>query len=84
MVISDLIAARDAAVSDYASKLAAFRTSYVELSALDRVLAGYGNARPTFGPPPDLIPLRHPYAAPDFGGNLADDIAASMNEKTGA
>jgi hypothetical protein len=75
---------RDAAVADYAAKLAAFRSAYVELAALDRVLASYGNARQGFGPPPDLITLRHAFAAPGFGGNLADDIRASVEQKLAA
>ena len=83
--LSELIAERDTAMHEYASKLAAFRVAFVELAALDIVLGssavGYQQQRPGFAELPDPVRLRHEFATPDFGGRFADDIAASVNLK---
>jgi hypothetical protein len=47
--------------------------AFVDLSALDRLLSA-----PSFGPPPDVVPLRHPTYAPDVIGSFTDDIPAAI------
>jgi hypothetical protein len=47
--------------------------AFVDLSALDRLLSA-----PSFGPPPDVVPLRHPTYAPDVSGSFTDDIPAAI------
>jgi hypothetical protein len=47
-----------------------FRAAYAELAADDRRFNRQG-----FGPPPNIVELRHAVANPDESGSLADDIA---------
>ena len=47
-----------------------FRASYAALAADDRFANRQG-----FGPPIDVVQLRHPLVNPDESGSLADDIA---------
>jgi len=80
--LAQLISARDAAATDYATKVAALRTSFVELAALDIVLGspgvGYQQQRPGFGDYPDALIFRHAFAAPTFGGSFAADVKARV------
>jgi hypothetical protein len=67
--LPQLLAAHESAVADYTVKLAAFKSSYIELAALDRALSsqrvGHAQNMPGFGPMPDVISLRHQRAAPN-------------------
>jgi hypothetical protein len=49
------------------------RAAFVDLSALDRLLSA-----PSFGPPPDIVPFRHPTFAPDVSGSFTDGIADAI------
>lgn len=80
---AQLVTARATAVADYATALDNFKTAYVSLAALDRVLmnnlVGHAQVMPSFGPLPDVIALRHPDAAPNIQGDWAAEIGAAMN-----
>jgi hypothetical protein len=71
--IPQLIIARATAGARYVAAVIELRAAFTDLSAIDRLC----NA-PSFGPPPDVIPLRHPTYAPDVGGSFTDDIAAAV------
>jgi len=45
----------------------------VDLAALDRLCQA-----PSFGPPPEVVPLRHPTFAPNVSGSFVDDIPAAI------
>src|SRR5258707_9984377 len=49
------------------------RAAFVDLSALDRLLSA-----PSFGPPPEVVPFRHPTFAPAISGSFTDDIPAAI------
>jgi hypothetical protein len=53
----------------YKLAVAEFRTSYALLAAADLRANRVG-----FGPPPDIVLLRHSLANPNESGSLADDI----------
>jgi hypothetical protein len=44
-----------------------------DLAALDRLCQA-----PSFGPPPEIVPFRHPTYAPDVGGSFTDGIADAI------
>jgi hypothetical protein len=73
--MNKLVKERNAAGDRYGKALAELRAAFVDLSALDRLLSA-----PSFGPAPDIVPLRHPTYAPDISGSftygIADAIAA--------
>jgi hypothetical protein len=56
----------------YAAAVREFRASYAALAAADQRAGRTG-----FGPPIDVIHLRHAIANPDESGSLHDDIAAA-------
>jgi hypothetical protein len=64
---------RNAAGKRYAAAVSELRAAFVDLSALDRLLSA-----PSFGPPPDIVPLRHPTFAPDVGGSFTDGVAGAI------
>ena len=47
-----------------------FRAAYAQVAADDRRFNRQG-----FGPPPNIVELRHAIANPNEAGSLADDIA---------
>ncbi len=63
---------RIAAGERYAASVRELRESFAELAVLDEAC----NA-PSFGEPPEIVPLRHPTFAPNVSGNFGDDIAAA-------
>jgi hypothetical protein len=71
--MTDLVKKRDAAGKRYAAAVSELRAAFVNLSAVDRLLSA-----PSFGPPPDIVPLRHPSYAPDVSGSFTDGIADAI------
>jgi hypothetical protein len=57
------------ATERYRLAVAEFRASYAALAASDQKANRSG-----FGPPPDIVQLRHAIANPGESGSLADDI----------
>jgi hypothetical protein len=57
----------------YAAAVTEFRLSYSLLAAAD-IRAG----RSGFGPPINVVELRHAIANPNEGGSLADDIQKAL------
>jgi len=64
---------RNAAGDRYAAAVVELRAAFTDLSALDRLCRA-----PSFGPPPEVVPLRHPTFAPDVSGSFVDDIPAAI------
>jgi hypothetical protein len=64
---------RNAAGARYAAAVTEIRAAFTDLSALDRLCQA-----PSFGPPPDVIALRHPTFAPNVAGSFVDDIPAAI------
>lgn len=71
--MTTLVERRNAAGERWAAAVVELRSAFVDLAALDRLLQA-----PSFGPPPDVVPLRHPTFAPDVSGSFADDVAAAI------
>lgn len=71
--MTTLVQKRNAAGDRYAAALVELRAAFVDLSALDRLLAA-----PSFGPPPEVVPFRHPTFAPAISGSFTDDIPAAI------
>jgi hypothetical protein len=71
--MNTLVKKRNAAGDRYKAALVELRAAFVDLSTLDRLLSA-----PSFGPPPDIVPLRHPTYAPDVGGSFTDGIASAI------
>ena len=71
--MTTLVQKRNATGDRYKSALIELRAAFVDLSALDRLLSA-----PSFGPPPDIVPLRHPTYAPDVSGSFSDGIADAI------
>lgn len=98
--LAELIAHRATAVTAYSDALAAFKTAYVNLAALDATLAnrnvGYGQpvatfAAAPFGPSgpshvvgPNVFPFRHPVASPNFTASWDDEINAQLRTRLAA
>jgi hypothetical protein len=80
--LSELTSARSAALDDYAAKLAAFKTAYVELAALDRAVLVHTDSVPSFNGVPDIISLRHPIVNPNEPGDWANAITARLVQVT--
>lgn len=67
---------RSTAGTAYVNALATFAAAYINLSALDSLMLSAVNpATPSFGPPPDTIPLRHAQFSPDGVAPWANAIA---------
>jgi hypothetical protein len=70
---SDMTSTKEAssmpAVERYRLAVVEFRRAYSLLAADDA-----RNHRQGFGPPPDIVSLRHSISNPDESGSLADDI----------
>jgi hypothetical protein len=64
---------RNIAGDRYAAAVTEFRAAFTDLSALDRLLSA-----PSFGPPPETVPFRHPTFAPNVSGSFVDDIPAAI------
>jgi hypothetical protein len=83
--LSEMNAAREKAVTDYAAKWQAFRSAFVELAAYDIALANrnLGNAgAPTHSFPSshfETIQFQHPDAMPSIVGRIADDVTARVH-----
>jgi hypothetical protein len=71
--MTTLIEKRNAAGDRYAAAVAELRAAFADLSALDRLLSA-----PSFGPPPEVVPFRHPTFAPAISGTFTDDIPAAI------
>lgn len=71
--MSTLVEKRNAAGDRYAAAVLELRSAFTDLSALDHLCRA-----PSFGPQPDVIPLRHPTFAPDVSGSFTDDVAAAV------
>jgi hypothetical protein len=68
-----LTESRSQAGQRYAAAVTELRAAFTELSALDRLLQA-----PSFGPPPETVPFRHPTFCPNVGGSFTDDIPAAI------
>ena len=64
---------RNAAGDRWAAAVVELRAAFVDLAALDRLCQA-----PSFGPPPEVVPLRHPTFAPNISGSFVDDIPAAI------
>jgi hypothetical protein len=71
--MTTLVKKRNAAGDRYKAALAELRAAFVDLSALDRLCQA-----PSFGPPPDIVPLRHPTFAANISGSFTDGIADAI------
>jgi hypothetical protein len=60
-------------IERYRLAVVEFRAAYAQLAADDRRFK-----RQSFGPPPNIVELRHAVANPDEKGSLADDIAKAL------
>jgi hypothetical protein len=72
-IMPTLVEKRNAAGARWAAAVSELRSAYTDLSALDHLCRA-----PSFGQPPDPIPLRHSTYLPDLGGTFADDIPAAI------
>ena len=68
-----LVEKRNAAGDRYAAAVVELRAAFTDLAALDRLLS-----TPSFGPPPEIVPFRHPTFAPNVSGSFVDDIPAAI------
>lgn len=68
---------RNLAGDRYAAAVKELRDAWCALAALDQLTRS-----PSFGPQPDVIPLRHPTFAPDISGAFADGVPAAMRAAT--
>jgi hypothetical protein len=68
-----LVEKRNAAGERYAAAVTELRAAFVDLSALDRLCEA-----PSFGPAPEVVPLRHPTFAPNVSGAFVDGIAGAI------
>jgi hypothetical protein len=76
-----LFANRESAGARYRAAVLELRAAFGDLAAVEKLLAQSHHAPPTFGPPPDLISLRHPTYAADISGSFSDDIAAAFRNR---
>jgi hypothetical protein len=72
-IMTTLTEKRNAAGDRYAAAVAELRAAFTDLSALDRLLQA-----PSFGPPPEIVPLRHPTFCPNVSGSFADGVADAI------
>ena len=72
--LPELIMHRATAGARYAAAVVELRAAFGDLGAIERLLESHLGTTPSFGPPPDVIPLRHPVYAPNVTGSFADDI----------
>jgi hypothetical protein len=64
---------RNTAGDRYRAAVQELRAAFGELSVLDQLCRA-----PSFGgPPPEVVPLRHPTFAPDVSGFFTDDVHAA-------
>ncbi len=70
---------RNAAGDRWAAAVTELRAAFVDLSALDRLCLA-----PSFGVPPEVVPLRHPTFAPNISGSFVDDIPAAIEAHSAA
>jgi hypothetical protein len=81
-VVSDLQAAREAAGARFRAAAEELHLAFVDLAALDHVLANGnigGEQLATLGHPPDLWSLVHPVYAPFKPANWNDEIQATRD-----
>ena len=71
--MSTLVEKRNAAGNRYAAAVTELRAAFTDLSALDRLCGA-----PSFGPPPEVVPLRHPTFCPNVSGSFVDGIPAAI------
>jgi hypothetical protein len=64
---------RNAAGDRWAAAVTELRAAFTDLAALDRLLGA-----PSFGPPPEVVPLRHPTYLPDLSGSFVDGVTAAI------
>jgi hypothetical protein len=64
---------RIAAGDRYAAAVVELRAAFTDLSALDQLCRA-----PSFGPSPEVVPLRHPTFAPNVSGTFTDGVAAAI------
>lgn len=64
----------EAARDRYRLAVSEFVESRTELCALDQLCGA-----PSFGPPPDMVSLRHPVACPDVSGAVTDGVASAIH-----
>lgn len=67
-----LIEKRIAAGERYASAVRELRAAFAELAVFDQACQA-----PSFGTPPEVVPLRHPTFAPNVSGSFGDDVVAA-------
>jgi len=68
-----LVDKRNAAGERYSAAVKELRAAFVDLSALDRLCQA-----PSFGPPPETVPFRHPTFAPTVSGSFIDGIGEAI------
>jgi hypothetical protein len=71
--MSTLVEKRNAAGDRYKAAVLELRSAFVSLAALDQLCRG-----PSFGPPPEVVPLRHPTFLPDLVGSFNDGIGEAI------
>jgi hypothetical protein len=64
---------RAAAGARYRAAVIELREAFTELAAWDQLLRA-----PSFGPAPEVVPLRHPEFADDIVGSFTDGIRATV------
>jgi hypothetical protein len=69
--MTTLVEKRNVAGERWAAAVVELRSAFVDLSALDRLLSA-----PSFGPAPEVVPLRHPTFCPNVCGSFTDGVAA--------
>ena len=72
-IMTTLTEKRNAAGDRWAAAVVELRAAFTDLSALDRLLGA-----PSFGPPPEIVPFRHPTFAPNVSGSFVDGVAAAI------
>jgi hypothetical protein len=80
MTIKEAVARRNAARDEYGAAVKRFRSAYVTLAALEVLLTNRGiDGNRGFGPPPDMIPLRHSVVHADVPGvSIHSDVAGTI------
>ena len=71
--MTSLTEKRNAAGDRWAAAVVELRAAFVDLAALDRLCQA-----PSFGAPPEVVPLRHPTFAPNISGSFTDGVAAAI------
>jgi hypothetical protein len=72
-IMTTLVEKRNLAGERYAAAIVELRAAFGEMSILDQ----HCRSSSFGGPPPEIVPLRHPTFAPNVSGSFTDDVHAA-------